>query len=84
MQHYLIGESDSNISFAVLKDISLGSKMEEVVKRIALAVKEEFRYETVEAVGEFDTDNMTQGFDCVTEDGDEEIREIKLSLTAIY
>ena len=84
MKHYLIGESDSNISFAVLKDIGLGTTITEAVERIALAVKEEFCYKTVKAVGEFDEDNMSQGFDCITEDGDEEIREIKLSPTAIY
>ena len=84
MEHYLIGESDSNISFAVLKDIGLKTTMSEVVPRIALAVKEEFGYASVEAVGEFDTEDKLQGSDCITVDGDEEIREVKLTKTAIY
>lgn len=83
MTHYLIGELDSNISFAVLKDVGLDAKMEDVIERVALAVKEEFCYETVTAVGEFE-DNMSQTFNCVTQDGEEETRTIVLSETAIY
>jgi len=82
MDSYLVGESDSNIAFAVLT----GNSNKEFTEKMVLAIKEEFCYESVTPNGNITKigGDIAQEFNCTLDDGDEEIRVIKLTLTAIY
>lgn len=81
--YYKIIEDQSNIVIAIIKATN-SIKIKELA---ALAVKEEWGYDKVELEGyitrEFSTD-ITIAFDCITEDGDEEIRGIELTQTTLY
>ena len=80
---YLLTEVESDIAFAV---ISADNKTT-MIGLVALAIKEEFSYEDVT----FRSDSYSErsgivfmSFNCLSEDGEEDIREVELNLTAIY
>jgi len=87
--YFKLTETDSNIVFAIIKAKkdcnSVIKNTKKVKKLVALAVKEEWCYETVNLVDwNYNESNNQMSFDCITEDGGEEIRAIDLSLTFIY
>lgn len=80
---FTVTEKNSSIVFAAIKDVSTNEILKE---KTALAVKEEFCYETVTPHQDIvnNGDIVHVSFDCITEDGEEEVRDIELQLTAIY
>ena len=79
--HYLVSEENSNKVFAVIETVA--NKPQITKELVRQAVKDEFIYEDVELV-DFNETHNTVAFDCVTEDGFEEIRAIQLTLTTLY
>ena len=85
MQGYLVNESNSETTFAVIKGVKLAYESKDLGNLVAETVKDEFCYESVKAKFIHDFRNRLDfTCDCVTQDGDEEIREISLTKTAIY
>ena len=83
MANYLLNEKDSNISFAVLKDVS---KNDELVHKAEQAVKEEYCYEDVFHTAYIDKqveNKIFLTFKC-KEDGATYIRDFELKETTIY
>jgi len=85
--YHTVTEEGSNIVIAVIKSkkdkVKRNNKLKKLVNK---AVKEEWSYKTVELVEwnyeQYVTNQMS--FDCVTEDGDEEIRIVDLNKTTLY
>jgi len=87
--YFTLTEDGSRNVIAVVKaKISVTgiiSNTEKVKKLVELAVKEEWIYESVSLVDwDYNESNNQMSFDCVTEDGDEEIRAIDLTITTLY
>ena len=92
MKNFIITEDDSNIAIAVVKDVVTNaiSFQTDIAVRVGLAVKEHFCYEKVTLIGEIvqpnkhDDGYFSMEFDCVTQEGGNEIRDIEISEIAIY
>ena len=87
MKNFIITEDDSNIAIAVVKDVVTNIDID---IRVGLAVKEHFCYEKATLIGEIvqpnkhDDGYFSMEFDCVTQEGGNEIRDIEISEIAIY
>jgi len=79
---YIVTEEGSNIVIAVVT----GASNTEIRTKTATAVEEHFIYDSVKPTGKIvDRGNvMFMSFHCEVDDGSTEIRDIELSLTAIY
>ena len=89
-QYFTLSEDNSNIVIAVVKTIIDNSGViadtdRKVKEFVALAVKEEWAYETVTLIDwDYNECNNQMSFDCITENGDGEIRAIDLTITTLY
>lgn len=88
---YLLSEKDSNIIFAVIKDVEPIAKLNntDLINKVGLAVEDEYCYEErVKVIHDTFQENSSGGinidFKCIDDCGDEEIREFELRLTTIY
>lgn len=80
---YLVTEQGSRTVFAVVT----GSSNKELKTKAALAVEEEFSYDSVKLLkNTFKNrgDSLLMTFECEVDGDDMEIRDIVLSLTTIY
>lgn len=82
-------EENSNKVIAIVKAktglTGIIKNSKKVRKLVALAVKEEWTYDSVKlSVWDYNECNNQMAFDCVTENGDEEIRTIDLTITTLY
>ena len=81
--NYLLTEVETDIAFAVITTENKAN----TVKLVELAIKEEYLYEKVTFISDTYSERsgiITMSFDCLNEDGDEDIREVELNLTIIY
>ena len=93
-KHYLLSEKDSNLVFAVIKDIDadlISQANTKLINKVGQAIEEEFCYsERVKIVHDSiietsgDSTQIEMSFRCIDEIEEEEIREFKLTLTTIY
>lgn len=88
---YTVSEKDSNIVFAVIKDVEPIAKVSntELVNKVGRAVEDEYCYEKrVKVIHDTIKENSSGGiyidFKGLDEYEEEEIREFELRLTTIY
>lgn len=87
---YLLCESDSDIPFAVIQNVSASTSLSntELINKVGQAVEDEFCYEDkVKVVHDSFKENcygnILISFVC-DNNGEEEIRDLELKLTTIY
>ena len=81
--NYLLTEVESDVAFAVITTENKAN----TVKLVELAIKEEYLYEKVTFISDTYSERsgiITMSFDCLNDDGEEDIREVELNLTAVY
>lgn len=92
-KHYLVSEKDSENVFAVVKDIDADTETQnnfKLIEKVAKTIQDEFCYEKVKVysvisvVNDADIPKIFMGFDCITEDDEEEVREVELNLVTVY
>lgn len=88
---YLVCESDSEIPFAVVKDVEANASHTNIdlINKVGQAVEDEFCYEErVKVVHNSIKENVygqiVISFRGINDELDEEIRDIRLDLTTIY
>jgi hypothetical protein len=78
---YLVKENGSDITFAVITTKSNKT----ICKKVSQAVKDEFCYVSVSTELIKDSSHVvTLKCECVDVDGENEVKDIELSLTALY
>jgi hypothetical protein len=88
---YVISEKDSNLVFGVIRrvdDCRLNLTNKVLIRKVSQAIQDEFCYpvrpkNSLNSI-RISGSTIYMSFDCVTDDDDEEIREVELNLTAIY
>lgn len=93
VNNYLLSEKDSDIVFAVIKDIDttlIGEAYIKLINKVGQAIEDEYCYEErvkiVHGSIEYKEGNSTffMSFRCFDECEEEEIREVELNQVAIY